>query len=238
MPSITILRHAIANRRGECRLVDGRDWQWRTISSTIMERSCQKQGKKSTAKRRLAVVVLTLVSGLVFFVAINYYKIIRERLNVSNCNSNLKQLACGLHVYQFGQKNGGNESLPHFPSFQELVECGVFDNDTLRELDYCPKTHKKYVYVQYERAVDPDSVAARNTPVLLDSVIGSHKHRKANLLGMDTEVSWTLIAFEAGQVSVVENLTCFKDIYDKYAPFMSKDDAEVLRKCCEAADIK
>lgn len=50
------------------------------------------------------------------------------------------------------------------------------------------------------------------------------------------EVSWTLIAFEAGQVSAVENLTCFKDIYDKYAPFMSEDDAEVLRKCCEAAD--
>ena len=203
-----------------------------------MERSCKQQGEKSTAKRRLAVVVLTLVSGLVFFVALNYYKIIRERLNVSICNSNLKQLANGLHAYQLDPKDGGNESSRHFPSFQELVECGVFDNDTLRELEYCPKTHTKYVYVQYERAVDPDSVVARNTPVLFDSVIGCHKRRNANRLGMGTEISWTLITFEAGQVSAVENLTCFKDIYDKYAPFMSKDDAEVLRKCCEAADNK
>ena len=114
----------------------------------------------------------------------------------------------------------------------------MFDNDTLQELEFCPKTRTKYVYVQYKRAVAPDSAAARNTPVLFDSVIGCHKHRNANLLGMGTEISWTLIAFEAGQVSAVENLTCFKDIYDKYAPFMSKDDAEVLRKCCEAADIK
>ena len=201
-----------------------------------MELSCKQQGKKSTAKRRLAVVVLILASSFVCVIAINYYKLIRERLNVSICNSNLKQLANGLHVYEFDLKDGENESSRHFPSFQELVECGVFDNDTLRELDYCPKPHKKYVYVQYERAVDPDSVAACNTPVLLDSVIGCHKHRKANLLGMDTEVSWTLIAFEAGQVSAVENLTCFKDIYDKYAPFMSKDDADVLRKFCEEID--
>ena len=203
-----------------------------------MELSCKQQGKKSTAKRCLAVVVLTLVSGLVFFVALNYYKIIKEHLNVSICNSNLKQLANSVHFYQIDLKNGENGSSRHFPSFQELVEYGVLDNDTLRELEYCPKTHTKYIYVQYGRPVAPDSVAARNTPVLFDSVIGCHKRRNANRLGMGTEISWTLIAFEAGQVSAVENLTCFKDIYDKYAPFMSKDDAEVLRKCCEAADNK
>ena len=187
--------------------------------------------KKSTAKRRIAVVVLTLFSGFVLFIAINYYKIIRQRLNVSICNSNLKQLACGVRVYQLE-----NKTSRHFPSFQELVECGVLDIDTLRELEYCPKTHKKYIYVQYERPVDPNSVAARNTPVLFDGVIGCHRHRNANLLGIAPESSWTLIAFEAGHVTVVENLTCFKEIYDKYAPFMSKDDADVLRKCCEEAD--
>ncbi|MBR5078168.1 MAG: hypothetical protein IKX30_05445 [Victivallales bacterium] len=203
-----------------------------------MELSCKQQGKKSTAKRRLAVVVLILASSFVCVIAINYYKLIRERLNVSICNSNLKQLANGLHVYQLDLKDGENESSRHFPSFQELVEYGVLDNDTLRELEYCPKTHTKYIYVQYERAVNPDSAAARNTPVLFDSVIGCHKHRNANFFGVGTENSWTLIAFEAGQVSVVENLICFKDIYDKYAPFMSKDDAVVLRKCCEAADNK
>ena len=190
-------------------------------------------GKKTTAKRRLEVVVLILVLGFVFFIAINYYKIIREHLNISICNSNLKQLACTVQGYQLE-----NKTSRHFPSFQNLAEWGVINNDTLRELEYCPKTHTKYIYVQYERAVNPDSAAARNTPVLFDSVIGCHKHRNANFFGVGTENSWTLIAFEAGQVSVVENLICFKDIYDKYAPFMSKDDAVVLRKCCEAADNK
>ena len=188
-------------------------------------------GKKTTAKRRLAVVVLILVLGFVFFIAINYYKIIREHLNISICNSNLKQLSCSVQYYQLE-----NKTSCHFPSFQNLAEWGVLNNDTLRELEYCPKTHEKYIYVQYERPVAPDSVAARNTPILFDSVIGCHKHRKANLLGMGPESSWTMIAFEAGHVSVVENLTCFKDIYDKYAPLMSKDDAEVLQKCCEEAD--
>ena len=124
-----------------------------------------------------------------------------------------------------------------FLSFQTVADNNYSDKNSLENLIHCPKTHAEYIYVRYDRPfAHVTSIAAANTPVLFDSVIGCHRHRKFNFLGMGADIPWTLVAFEDGHVSIEENLTCFMDIYDRHVPFMSKEDAEVLKKHCEEAD--
>ena len=197
--------------------------------------------KSAIQQRRRRIVVLVVIMAVLCVVsiaAVNYCKIIKEKLNISCCVSNLKQLANSLDIYPNDQKNGENESLRHFPPWEALVDNGYIDKETQEKLKHCPKTHTEYIYVRYNRPVARvSSTAAANTPVLFDSVIGCHKdHIKTNVLGMGIEIPWTLVAFENGLVSVEKNLTCFKELYDRHAPFMSKEDAEVLLKCCEEAD--
>ena len=189
--------------------------------------------------RRVCIfVILMVVVCFVIITAVNYCKSIREHLCISICNSNLKQLMNVLDVYSNNQKEGEIVPPRDYPPLKVLVEDGVLDCETFENLVYCPKTHTKYIYVQYDRPVARQgSTAAANTPVLFDSVIGAHCHRRRNnMFGMGTDDLWTMVVLEDGHVSFEENLTCFKDIYDRHAKFMSKEDAEVLRKCCEAAD--
>ena len=195
------------------------------------------RSKKRSVPRLFAFVVLILFLAFVAITAINYYKIINEKIQISYCNSNLKQLVNGLATIAYdGQKNG-DVSLQQFPPLQTLAGNNYIDKKTLENLMHCPKTHAEYIYVRYDRPVAlVTSIAAANTPVLFDSVIGCHKHRKFNFLGMGADLPWTLVAFEDGHVSIEENLTCFMDIYDRHAQFMSKEDTEVLKRTCEEAD--
>ena len=98
----------------------------------------------------------------------------------------------------------------------------------------CPKNHEGYVYVPYNRLLDNNSSTAANTPVLWDFVVGCHWKKHGLLWG--ERIPQTVIVFEDQHVAIEDNLFCHKDIYDKYAPFMTKEDAEVLRKCCEEYD--
>ena len=95
-------------------------------------------------------------------------------------------------------------------------------------------THAKYAYVPYDRPPNPKSSTAANTPVLWDGSIGSHHAKYGALWG--NGVPQTCIVFENGHFSYEENLTCHTDIFTKYAPLMSQEDAETLRQICEELD--
>ena len=181
-------------------------------------------------------IILMPVICLGYIATENHTKAIFEKFQRQNCVSHLKQLTNALHVYSYGNTKMENKP-QHFPPLQILIDM-IGANQSVDGLASCPKSHTEYVYVQYDKPVAlTPSITAANTPVLFDNVIGCHRiSSKASFLGFGTEIHQTVIAFEDGHVSVEENLTCHKDIYDKYASFMSEKDAEVLLKCCEEAD--
>lgn len=176
-----------------------------------------------------------------YFANIQNEKWIREKGPRSQCHSNLKNLISWSGLLQ---------SPKAFPkSLSLLMEMVVTDlADLLGEeydgsmgkiypdwiSDECPMTHAKYAYVPYDRPPNPESSTATNTPVLWDAIIGAHHAKCGALWG--NGVPQTCVLFEDGHLSYEENLTCHRDIFEKYAPLMSQEDAEELRKVCEELD--
>lgn len=146
----------------------------------------------------------------------------RENAYRAMCNSNLKQLTTGLVIYSIQLKEEGIDSLPeNFPhnvflDFEYVNDENVF---------YCPKTGTEYMYIPYNRLLDGSSSTAKYTPILFDYISGSHI--------LDKHTRQTLVAFEDGHVYAENDISCPKDIYEKYAPLMEKGDAEILRIYCD-----
>lgn len=153
-----------------------------------------------------------------------------EKTCQTQCCSNLKQMMCGLLIYSDDLKKEGKVSFPQLFTLDEVIAAGLADESK----SGCPKSCAGYAYVPYSRLLDKNASAAANTPVLFDYVIGCHRKRKHLLWGKDTPL--TLVAFEDGHVSIEENLASFMGIYEKYAPLMSKEDANELRRFCEDQD--
>ena len=191
-------------------------------------------------RRRLSCFLILMVPlALVVIAAVNHGRILREAFYTQICVSNLKQVMNGVFYVAFDEKKKTDKDAV-FPMLQELI----FENEAFSELTHCPKTHDAYIYVRYGRPVshEPSDVAA-NTPVLFDRAINSHPffyQKKPNILldilGICEKAPLVLVAFEDGHVSAEKNLTCFMDLYDRFAPFMLKEDAELLREYCEKAD--
>ena len=195
----------------------------------------------------LLVVVLLWIP---YFANIQDAKWIREKGPRSQCHSNLKKLMSWSGLLQSTDTEGA--SYKAFPkSLPLLMEVAISDiADCMGEeyggsqgkiypdwiSDECPMTHAKYAYVPYDRPPNPESSTAANTPVLWDGIIGSHHAKYGVLWG--NGVSQTCVAFEDGHVSYEENLTCHRDIFNRYAPLMSQEDAETLRQTCEELDRK
>ena len=148
----------------------------------------------------------------------------------TQCCSNLKQMMCGLLIYSDDLKKEGKVSFPQLFTLDDVVAAGLADES----YGGCPRSCTGFAYVPYSRLLNKNASAAANTPVLFDYVIGCHRKRKHSLWGKDTPQ--TLVAFEDGHVSVEENLASFMDIYERYAPLMSKEDANELRRFCEDHD--
>lgn len=175
-------------------------------------------------------IVMMAILGIIHFSDVRFRDWIHEKGYSTKCVSNLKMLMCDLIIYSEEQKEAGNITFTQSRNLlEELVEEGYVNEKNVG----CPKLHLCFAYVPYKRPLDSTSSTAANTPVLFDLTIGAHQ--KAPRLWGKTSTQ-TMVAFEDGHVSAEENLRCHKDIYERYAPFMSKDDAEVLRECCEEHD--
>ena len=153
-----------------------------------------------------------------------------EKSCMTLCRSNLKQMMLGLFIYSDDMGKAGITSFPQSLPLDEMVAAGCVKES----YGGCPKSCVGYIYVPYNRPLDYKAGTAANTPVLFDWMIGCHRYRKHLLWGK--EMPQTIVAFEDGSVSIEENLASFMDIWKKYAPLMSKEDAEVLRKTCKYFD--
>ena len=153
-----------------------------------------------------------------------------EKACRTQCCSNLKQMMCGLLIYSDDLKKDGKVSFPQLFTLDDVVAAGLAEYS----FGSCPRSCSEFAYVPYSRLLDTNASAAANTPVLFDYVFGCHRERKHLLWGKDTPQ--TLVAFEDGHVAVEENLASFMDIYERYAPLMSKEDAIELRRFCEDHD--
>lgn len=99
----------------------------------------------------------------------------------------------------------------------------------------CPLTEVAYVFVSYPRQLDRNSRTAAYTPLVFESIVGSHHavNRIPPGISICKDTPLTLVAFEDGHVETLGFLASHQELYERYAPLMSKEDAEVLRKCCE-----
>ncbi len=154
----------------------------------------------------------------------------REKCCRASCVSNLKGMMAGLLIYSDDQKAAGNIAIPKSLPVNEMIAGGYINGSEA----VCPKLDEFYAYAPYNRLLDNKSSTAANTPVLWDFIVGCHWKKHGLLWG--ERIPQTVIVFEDQHVAIEDNLFCHKDIYDKYAPFMTKEDAEVLRKCCEEYD--
>ena len=175
-----------------------------------------------------------------YFANIQDEKWIREKGPRSQCLTNLNVLiSFGTLCQSYEVEETGDRAFPKsLPLLKEVVVSEM--NDLLDETcpgwtgDECPMSHAKYAYVPYDRPPNPESSTAANTPVLWDGIIGSHHAKYGALWG--NGVPQTCIVFEDGHSSHEENFTCHGDIFKKYAPLMSQEDAETLRQICEGLD--
>ena len=216
-------------------------------------------GKKVSSRRAwfwivFLVVCLMALVWIPYFANIQNEKWIREKGPRSQCLTNLKALlSFGAFCQSHEAEETGNRAFPKsLPLLKEVVitemtdllgeEAALMYDITLDETrpswtgDECPMTHAKYAYAPYDRPPNPKSSTAANTPVLWDGIIGSHHAKYGALWG--NGVPQTCIVFEDGHFSYEENLTCHTDIFKKYAPLMSQEDAETLRQICEELDRK
>lgn len=212
-------------------------------------------GKKVSSRRAWFWIVFLLLCLMAllwipYFANIQDAKWIREKGLRSQCHSNLKKLMSWSGLLQSTDTEGASEKAfpKSLPLLMEIVVTDLADlldeecDDSQGKIypdwisDECPMTHAKYAYVPYDRPPNPESGTAANTPVLWDGIIGSH-HAKFGIL-WGNGVSQTCVAFEDGHVSYEENLTCHRDIFNRYAPLMSQEDAETLRQTCEELDRK
>ena len=178
----------------------------------------------------LLPIVMMAILGMIHFSDVRFRNWIHEKGYSTHCVSNLKMLMCDLIIYSEEQKEAGNIMFYQSENLlEELIDEGWVDDKNVG----CPKLHLRFIYVPYKRPLDSTSSTAANTPVLFDLTVGAHQ-KAPRLFGKSP--SQTMVAFEDGHVSAEENLRCHMDIYERYAPFMSKEDAEVLRKCCEEHD--
>ena len=147
------------------------------------------------------------------------------------CVSNLSSLTESLLAYSQKRKEAGDASFPQSLPWKEMIDAGCAKEEDW-PINDCPLTWEEYILVPYGRTLDRRSANAASTPVLFDGCIGSHSRKSSVFFGKG--IPQTLVAFEDGHVEILENLSSHQDIYEKFAPRMSKEDAEVLRKCCEA----
>lgn len=129
---------------------------------------------------------------------------------------------CGGHLQQLHQMivKHATDSEGALP--RELSELNLPDEEF-----GCIFTDATYLYVPYRR-LDSNDKASAQTPILIEELGG---HRVFSVWGRYT--TFTPIVFADGHVAFEKNLRSYTDIYDKYAPFLSPENAEVLKKCCE-----
>ena len=153
-----------------------------------------------------------------------------EHGSTVTCASNLKQLMCGFLIFSSDLREVGKSAI--FQSFplDEMVDEGYVNES----IGGCPTSSVGYAYVPYNRPLDHNSRTAASTPVMWDFIIGCH--RKTSRLPWRKPITLTVVVFEDQHCTCEENLTCHMDIYNKYSPSMSQNDAEALRKICEEYD--
>ena len=143
-----------------------------------------------------------------------------EKANITSCIARLKMTGLALNIYAY-------DNNAFFPPTLETLRKQYYleEPDTIR----CPESRQEYRYVPYSNFVNETAVLQ---PIVIEH-LGNHWKRRG-LFGK--EISLTSVLFADGHVVTMENLPDYMDIYDQYARHLSPEDAEMLKKSCEAWD--
>lgn len=141
----------------------------------------------------------------------------REKAARTACVSYLKMTGLGLMLY------ADDNDLHYPPNLKTLV-----DKEYLVKM-HCPGTGYEYRYVHYPKLSNEN---AANKPIVIED-IGSH-WKKKGLFGK--RIFLTSILFADAHVMTLENLCDYMDIYEQYGKFLSEEEAQVLKECCEKWD--
>ena len=143
-----------------------------------------------------------------------------EKSNITSCITRLKMTGVTLNIYA----DDNNDFFP--PTLDTLLKQNCLEEP---DIIHCLESRQEYRYVPYSKRVNETAVLQ---PIVIEH-LGNHWKRRG-LFGK--EISLTSVLFADGHVLTMENLPDYMDIYDQYARHLSPEDAETLRKCCEAWD--
>ncbi|MBQ7176505.1 MAG: hypothetical protein IJS08_03740 [Victivallales bacterium] len=144
----------------------------------------------------------------------------KEKGKYTACVSYLKMTGINMRIY--ADENNGY----YPPNWNTLASHWHWENKKIR----CPGTKKEYKYVPYCK--EPKENAA-NQPIIIED-IGSHWKKKGLFFGR--RILRTSALFADGHVLTFDNLPDYMDIYEQYGKYLSAEDAQVLKDCCEAWD--
>ena len=183
-----------------------------------LEASGVKNISTLRVRRWLIVWLYAAFAALAFFICA------MSLLSRYSCyRSAMKGLqTCGGHLQQLHQKIVKHATDAEGALPRELSELNLPDEEF-----GCNFSDATYLYVPYGR-LDSSDKASAQTPILIEELGG---HWVLSVWGRYT--TFTPIVFADGHVAFEKNLYSYTDIHDKYAPLMSPENAEVLKKCCE-----
>lgn len=142
------------------------------------------------------------------------------------CWNNLKSAMLSIQIYSGYYENEANPSFMP-PSMDTVIEGNYLE----KSYTICPLCGMEYRFVPY-RTISDES-ASRYIPVLIDK-IGCHAWHP--IVPWQTVLPKTHVAFADGHVEILENLTCYMDIFRKYVDSLSEENAEILKKYCKEWD--
>ena len=146
------------------------------------------------------------------------------------CRSRMSSIGLALMLY--GDDDSGDKML--LPDTLEPLlqseELEFLDFDPPVEFRCCPATGEPYRYVAYG-SLDW-SLDLEHIPLLLDA---PGNHRKFSSKWSE---GTTFVTFANGRQNVVEDISCFMDIYHRFGRFLPEREREILREHCQTWDAE
>ena len=143
----------------------------------------------------------------------------------------IRMINIGMALMLYGDDGSGDKML--LPDTLEPLlqseELEFLDFDPL-EFRHCPATGEPYRYVAYG-SLDW-SLDLEHIPLLLDA---PGNHRKFSSKWSE---GTTFVTFANGRQNVVEDISCFMDIYHRFGQFLPEREREILREHCQTWDAE
>ena len=138
------------------------------------------------------------------------------------CLENLEEIREFFQWYEYD-----HNALP--ASMQELKNAYCAEGDFP---GICPETKEAYKLVPYKTLPDGDEAA--HLPVLLDGIQNHHVEYIDGSNSFSSPITYVQMA--NGNIDFLYDIDCYMDVFDKYAVFLSPQNAEILKECCRGWD--